>query len=372
MEYWLGGFLAFTITFLSTPVVISVAKRFGVVDSPNRPHPAVIHKKTVPRAGGVPPLIGFIFALIIISLLSSSFLITKQIFGIIASAILLVLVGVLDDKFDLNPYLRLISNFLIVLIVVGFGLGISWITNPFGGLLRLDQFVYHFSLPSNWPLLAGEHSIVLLADAFAFIWIIWVMNALNWSSGVDGQLTGIAVVALGILGIASSQLVNSDTTQVSTALIAFTASGAFLGFLPWSFYPQKIMPGYGGSTLAGFLIASLAILSGAKLATSLLILLVPLIDSIWAVIRRVSKGHSPVWGDKLHLHHQLLAWGWTIPQICLAYYAIGLGLGLLALNFDTEKKFFAILLLGVIIFAFLITSFIILGKLSLNKNAKSR
>src|SRR5690606_841697 len=142
--------------------------------------------------------------------------------------------------------------------------------------------------------------------------------------------------------------------------------------LPWSFYPQKIMPGYGGATLAGFLIAVLAVISGAKLATALLVILIPLVDSVWTVVRRVLNGHSPVWGDRLHLHHQLLNMGWSIPQICLFYYAIGLILGILALNFDTQKKFFALSILGVLIFALLFTTYIILRKIATKTNADSK
>ena len=164
-------------------------------------------------------------------------------------------------------------------------------------------------------------------------------------------------------------LISSDNVQLLPAIIAFAAAGSFLGFLPSSFYPQKIMPGYGGAALAGFLIAVLAILAGAKLASVLLIILVPLIDSIWAVSRRILSRRSPVWGDSFHLHHQLLRMGWSVPQICFLYYSLTFTFGLLALNLDSEGKFFAIAILGALIFSGLFTIFILARKFDLRKNA---
>jgi UDP-GlcNAc:undecaprenyl-phosphate/decaprenyl-phosphate GlcNAc-1-phosphate transferase len=125
--------------------------------------------------------------------------------------------------------------------------------------------------------------------------------------------------------------------------------------LPWSFYPQKIMPGYGGGTLAGMILASLSILAGAKLATTGLLLIVPLVDGVWAITRRIATRHSPVWGDRQHLHHQLLAFGWKKWQVAIFYYLLGGAAAFLALTSGHKGRFFAILVGGVIILAFLIT-----------------
>ncbi len=365
MNILIAGFLAFILSFTSTPFVIRFANKFGLIDNPKRPHPAIIHKKPIPRAGGLAPFIGFSVSVILVVLLSNSLTFTKPLVGILIASTLLVLVGLADDKYDLNPYLRLFANFVVVAVVVGFGIGISSITNPFGGQFRLDTIVYAFSLPNYFGFFAGHHSIVLLADLIAFFWIIWIMNALNWSSGVDGQLTGIVSIALLILGVVTVGLVKTDSNQTFTAVLAFAAAGSFLGFLPWSFYPQKIMPGYGGATLAGFLIAVLAIISGAKLATVLLVLLVPLVDSVWAVVRRIANKRSPVWGDSYHLHHQLLKLGLSVPQICFIYYGAGLSLGILGLSLDGQEKFFAIAIISVLLFSLLFTSFFIVKRLSL-------
>ncbi len=365
MDILLASVCAFTVSLVVTPLVIRLAYKFGYLDYPNRSHPAILHSKPLPRAGGVPPLIGFVAALFFTAAVSSSFGLSKALMGIIIASIFLVVVGLLDDKFDLNPYLRLFTNFVAVAIAVGAGIGIVAFTNPFGGLFFLDRLVLTINLPTIFGFLSGTHHIIVLADLIAALWIVWVMNALNWSSGVDGQLSGIATISLAILGVAALQLTFRDPSQAPAAVIAFAAAAAFGGFLPWSFYPQKIMPGYGGSTLAGFLIAVLAILSGAKLATALMVLLIPLVDSFWTVVRRLAARRSPVWGDRLHLHHQLLNMGWSPPQICLLYYLIGLVLGILALGFDSQGKFFALAIFGTIAFAALFTSYTLLRRFNI-------
>jgi len=343
--------VALLISLSVTPITIWLARRFNILDYPTRPHPAILHDKPIPRAGGIPPLIGIIITYSMFAPFD------KHVLGIFIAAIIIVVVGILDDKFDINPYVRLLTNFFAVGIVIAAGVGITWLTNPFDGQIRLDEIVLTFSFPNHFPigLLAGPHSIILLADLFAFIWIVWVMNAINWSSGVDGQLPGIAAISTIILGLVANRYLISDPSQIPVATLAFATAGAYIGFLPFSFYPQKIMPGYGGAALAGFLLASLSILAGGKLATAALVIAVPLVDGAWAIIRRIISRKSPVWGDKAHFHHQLLKFGWTKPQIAVFYWFIAAVFGSLALNLESKGKFFAIVMIIVIILAALVT-----------------
>ena len=349
--------IAAVISFLITPLTILAARRFLILDFPWRPHPGILHKRPIPRAGGAATYLAIVAAYLVFVLASGQTLFDKHIVGILIAGLLVVVVGILDDKYDLNPYVRLLTNFLAAGIIVASGVGITWFTNPFGGQVQLDEIVIRFEIPNILPfgLLAGLHTIVLLADILAFLWIIWVMNALNWSSGVDGQVSGIAAVGLIALGVAASRFLAADPSQSAVSILAFAAAGAFLGFLPWSFYPQKIMPGYGGAALAGMIIASLSILAGAKLATTALLLIIPLIDGLWAIIRRLYRGRSPVWGDKEHLHHQLLVLGWSKPQIAIFYYLLAAGSAYLALTLDNRGRFFAISVGGVVILAVLIS-----------------
>lgn len=353
MIYFLTVIVAFLTALVTTPLTIKFAKKWGFIDDPKRKHPAILHSSIIPRAGGVPTLISIIVTVLIFTNLD------KHLIGILIAALLVVGVGVLDDKYDLNPYVRLLTNILAAIIVTIFGVGITWITNPLGGQIRFDQIVIPISF-------FGNHNIILLADLFAILWIVWVMNALNWSSGVDGQLSGIVVVSTFIIGLVALRYVGNDPTQTPVATLSFATMGAYLGFLLFSFYPQKIMPGYGGSTLAGFLLAVLAILAGGKLATTLLVLAVPLVDSFWAVLRRLLAKRSPVWGDREHLHHLLLDLGFSKRQIALFYWFVCAIFGLIALLLKSETKLFALGLLTTAVFALLITvTFLVRARLRL-------
>jgi len=363
MDFYLAAVLSLTVCFLVTPLVIIFAKKYSFIDFPTRPHPAIIHKKPLPRAGGA-AIFFAIFTIYALAALFDPSLITKHMVGVFLGGLIVVIVGLLDDKHDINPYVRLASNFLAAGVVVAFGVGITLIANPLGGQIRFDEIIFSFTLP-NVGFFGGPHSIVLFADLFALLWIVWFMNAMNWSSGVDGQLSGVTAIAVITLGFVAIRYLDTDPNQVPLALLAFIAAGAFLGFLPWSFYPQKIMPGYSGGALAGYLIAVLSILAGGKLAVAAIVLSVPIIDGVWAMGRRVLKGKSPVWGDKEHFHHQLLSLGWKIPQIALLYYFITLTLAVIALSLGSKEKFFAIIMLFILIFAGLITITALLRKLDI-------
>ena len=350
--YWAAG-LGFITSLIITPLIIRFARKFAVMDFPDRPHPAILHTKPTPRGGGLAILISIVSTYLFFSLLEPS-LITKHVIGVFLGAGIVVLIGILDDKYDLNPYLRLASNFLAVAVVVAFGVGITVIANPFNGAIRFDEIIIRFSLPEG-GVFGGPHSIVLFADIFAFLWIAWLMNALNWSSGVDGQLSGVVTIATVVLGFVAIKYMQTDPSQIPVATLAFATAGSYLGFLPWSFYPQKIMPGYSGGALAGFLIAVLSILAGGKLAVVAIVLAVPLVDGFWAIGRRILKGRIPVWGDREHLHHQLLSFGWKIPQIALFYYFVTAILAVFALSLNSRGKFFALIMLFVLFSAALIT-----------------
>src|SRR3989304_8281386 len=195
--YWAAG-LGFITCLIVTPLVINFARKFAVMDFPDRPHPAILHKEPTPRGGGLAILISIVSTYLFFSLMEPS-LITKHVIGVFLGAGIVVLVGVLDDKYDLNPYFRLASNFLAVAVVVAFGVGITFVANPFNGAIRFDEIIVRFSFPEG-GFFGGPHSIVLFADIFAFLWIAWLMNALNWSSGVDCHLSGVTVIATLVLG----------------------------------------------------------------------------------------------------------------------------------------------------------------------------
>ncbi|MFC1710514.1 glycosyltransferase family 4 protein [Patescibacteria group bacterium] len=322
-------FISILIAYLSTPLVIKLAKKWGLVDDPKtHKHPKVIHTYPVPRGGGLA-----IFAAVFVT--SLIFLpIDKHLIGILIGATILVILGLFDDKYDLNPYLRFAVQFIAAGIPIIAGIGIAFITNPFNGVLDLSQPQISFHL------LGETRSIWILSDLFALFWIVFLMNMLNMGAkGIDGQLPG--VVAIAALTIAALSLgYSADIAQWPIIILALITAGSYLGFLPWNFFPQKIMPSYSGSTLAGYLLAILAILSTAKVGTLIVVLGVPLIDTGYVIVRRIMSGKSPVWGDDTHLHHKLLKAGLSKPKITLLYWIITLLLGILALNLNASFKLY--------------------------------
>jgi UDP-GlcNAc:undecaprenyl-phosphate GlcNAc-1-phosphate transferase len=276
--------------------------------------------------------------------------IDKYLIAILAGGFILSLVGWLDDVYDISPYIRIGTGLLASLIVVGSGIGIAYVSNPFGpGVLRFDQPQIVF-----W-LFNSDHHIWVLSSLFAVFFINWNMNIVNWSKGVDGQLPGfvsMAAVFIGLLGLSF----HDSPTQFTATNLAFIVSGAFLGLLIWNWYPQKIMPGYGAGSLAGYLLSVLAILSGAKVATILMVLAIPTADGIFTITRRLLAKKSPFWGDRGHLHHKLMdVFGWGRRRIAFFYWLTTACMGVLSLYLDTVGKIIAITLSMLFIFSLLIS-----------------
>ncbi len=334
---------SFFVAFFITPLIIRFANAFGLIDDPRkRYHPAHTHTSPVPRAGGLALYISI--ALSVFFFLS----LTKKVIGILLSSALLIAIGLFDDKKDINPYVRLITNMCAAGIVIGAGIAIPYITNPLSGdILQLDTLRVSFSL-------FGPHSIVVFADIVAFLWIMWTMNIVGWSAGVDGQMPGFVAISAFMIGILSLRYSSVDPSQAYVTVLSFIVAGSFLGFLPWNFYPQKIMPGYGGKTLAGFLLGILGILSYAKFGTALLLLLVPSVDAIYTLGRRLAQKRSPVWADRGHLHHRLLEIGWGRRRIALFYWFLSAILGSIALLINSSQKIFTFLFSIILISGFIL------------------
>ena len=328
--------VSFCVTVVATPLSLFFIKKLGLFDDPKeRKHPAAIHTKPVPRGGGIPLFLGvFITSLFFIT-------IDKTISLLFFASLLSLLIGVLDDKIDVSPYLRFFINILTAMIIVGSGVGIAFITNPLGGILHLDAFKFSFLL-FNYTL------VVKLSDIIAILWIVWVMNMLNWSKGVDGQMPGIVAISSIVIGILSLRFAAVDNLTTTAALLSFIIAGASLGFLMFNFYPARIFPGYGATSIY-LMLSVVSLLSGAKLATAILVMGVPMVDGIFTIIRRILSGRSPFWHDNMHLHHLLLKAGLNQRQIALFYWIISAILGALSLSLNSTGKFFAILMLIVIV-----------------------
>lgn len=340
-NFFIAILISFLISLAATPLVrLFFISRHWLED------PAEKQRKTgnatatsiIPRGGGIA---------VFISVLITSLLflpVDKHLLGILFAAGITLAVGVWDDIKDISPKTRLFTNLLAALIVVGSGIGIAYISNPFGGIIDLSVFKINFNL-------LGGHSIWIVSDILAVIWIVSCMNIVGWSAGVDGQLPGfvaISAIYIGLIGLRFSQ----DSTQWPVIILAAAVAGSYLGFLPFNLFPAKIMPGYSGKSLAGFFLSLLAILSGAKLATVILLLGIPIIDAVFVIFKRIIQGRSPLSGGPDHLHHHLLKNGWSRNQIAVFYWLISFILGFISLYLNSSQKFYVFVGLVVIFIAF--------------------
>jgi UDP-GlcNAc:undecaprenyl-phosphate GlcNAc-1-phosphate transferase len=229
-----------------------------------------------------------------------------------------VLVGLLDDRFDLRARWQFGGQLLVALVPVGLGITVGAIANPFGpGAIRLEGV---------WGAI------------FVVVWTGGMINSINFIDGLDGLSSGVALIAVVTLGIIS---VTGPATEPVVALVCVILAGALLGFLRWNFHPASIFIGTSGVMFLGYTLALLSILGSAKVVVALLVLGVPIIDTFYIIVRRVSRGRSPFSADRGHIHHRLLDLGLTHRQTVLLIYAICAGLGALSLVLSGSGQLYA-------------------------------
>lgn len=336
--------VALTVAFASTPLVIKLANNFGLLDDPKKNvHPKKIHKRPLPRSGGLSILAGVVVAIVFFLPMD------KHIAGILAGCILVVAVGLLDDMYDLSPWLRLLLNFVAASIPIAAGIGIAYLSNPMGGVIDISHPRFEF-------FFLGElRSLWILPDILAIVWIMVLMNFLNMGAkGLPGQLSGVVVMASIVIALLSFSF-SADIAEWPVTILASITAGAYLGFLPWHFFPQRIMPGYSGSTLAGFLLGVMTILTTTKVGVLLIVLAIPLIDTSFVILNRIRHGKSPVRGDTTHLHHRLLRFGLSEKQVVYFYWLVSAFLGLLALSLNTLTKITVFVVVAVALAGLIIT-----------------
>jgi UDP-GlcNAc:undecaprenyl-phosphate GlcNAc-1-phosphate transferase len=228
------------------------------------------------------------------------------------------LVGMADDRYDLRARWQLGGQIAVALIPVGLGIAVGVIANPFGpGVIRLEGV---------WGAL------------FVVVWIVGMINSINFIDGLDGLSSGVGLIAAVTLAIIS---VTGPAKEPVVALLCLTLAGALLGFLRWNFHPASIFIGTSGVMFLGYTLALLSILGSAKVVVALLVLGVPIIDTFYIIVRRVSRGRSPFAADRGHIHHRLLDLGLTQTQTVLLIYAICAGLGVLSLVLSGTGQLYA-------------------------------
>jgi UDP-GlcNAc:undecaprenyl-phosphate/decaprenyl-phosphate GlcNAc-1-phosphate transferase len=292
----------------------------GLLDNPKK---YGLRRKPIPYFGGLAIFVGFTVSVLVFLPLS------KEIVALLAGVILLTTVSFLDDAFRLPPALRLFFQIVAAGILVIGGVGITHLTNPLGGAFDLTTFDWNIG-----ALFGEEYHLTLLADLFTIAWVLLLVNSLNWLDGVSGLSSGIAGLASLVIFFLAARTGFHYFDQSTVIALAGILAGAALAFTIFNFPPPKILLGDSGSMLLGFVLAALAIFSGGKVATAALVLGFPLLDAAWVILRRIFSGQSPFRGDYGHLHHRLLAAGFSERKTVLAVYAASAAFGSIALFID--------------------------------------
>ncbi len=362
-------FTAIICSFFLTPIVGLLARNLGIIDLPSALRKPTdeskktrIKKEPTLRAGALAVIIPLLILLLITGEIS------RSVIAIIIGITLLTIYGILDDKYEIPSLYQFIFQILAALIVVASGISIDSIQNPVGGTYNLRAFVIPFSIGNSL------YSIALPADILTILWILIIINAVNWIFGIDCLGEGITLITFILILLISVKQGNH-----LTALIAAINAGGLIGFIPFNFYPSKIISG-SSVVVYGFLIAVLSILGGVKVSSSVIVLAIPLIDMLWVMIGRINRnGVSSLSqtikvttkGDDTHLHHRLLRLGLSIPQVMLVE-CIAVGIcAIVAFYSANLPKVTIISILSVIILViFFLLSILLKNGISLKRKKK--
>jgi len=328
---------ALIVSFAATPAVKLFAKRVGAIDDPKDDRR--VHKTPIPRLGGLAIFIGFLLSVLLFAE------ITRQIMGILTGAVIIVIIGVLDDIKPLRALIKFIVQIVAALVAVYFGVIIDTFSNPL--VFSASQYVHLRSL--SIPI--------------TVVWIVAITNSVNLIDGLDGLAAGVSIISSVVMLIIS--LMVSDIT---VAIIMAALAGACLGFLPYNFNPAKIFMGDTGALLLGYILATMSILGLFKFyavvsfAAPFLVLALPLVDTSFAFLRRLLKGQNPMAPDRGHFHHRLLDMGLSQKQAVVIMYSISGVMGLAAVVVATSDEVRALILVAAIIVASIIVFFAFRGK----------
>ena len=299
--------LAFVTSLAITPLVIRLAFKLNMVD---RPGERRVHQKITPRLGGLGIFISFFVGL--------GFALTQieLPFGIMVGALIIVVTGLLDDRFGIRPAQKLLGQSIAAIVVLVDGPIINTLTVPF----------------SDQAITVSPY----VAIPIAFVWILGITNAVNLIDGLDGLAGGVSLIAS--LSIFTMAIM---TGNLAVAFMVIALAGGLFGFLFYNFHPAKIFMGDSGSLLLGFLLAVFSVISFKQvtfvtLVIPIIILAVPIVDTMIAIIRRKLNHQRIMEADKNHLHHKLLAMGFSHRKTVLFIYAIATVFGLAAILFYTS------------------------------------
>lgn len=318
--------ICFVASILLTPLVKKLAFMIGATDKPNY---RKVHQKIMPRMGGLAIFLSFAIGVLLLPIENT------YLSAFLVGSIIIVATGVLDDRFELSAKVKLLGQLAAALVVVVWGgVRVEFINLPFGGEIEFGIF----SIP------------------LTILWIVAITNAINLIDGLDGLAAGVSSIAL--MTISGMAIIKGD---MFVAILGGILLASTLGFLFYNFHPAKIFMGDTGALFLGFAISVLSLLGYKNLTfisliIPVIILGVPISDTIFAIIRRIVNKKPLSAPDKSHLHHCLLKAGFTHRQSVLVIYSIAALFGLAAVIFSMAKVWgsiilIAVLLLGIELFA---------------------
>ncbi|UCG23159.1 MAG: undecaprenyl/decaprenyl-phosphate alpha-N-acetylglucosaminyl 1-phosphate transferase [Chloroflexota bacterium] len=311
-----------------TPVAERLSKRWGVMALPGGRRR---HSTPVPKLGGIPVILAYLAGVAVIYWqLPPTGDDETRLQGVILGSLIVFAGGLIDDFRELSPWLQFVIQIAGAAVAISHMIFIEVFTNPVTG-----QVVW-----------VESRLLVLL---ITLIWMIGITNMVNWLDGLDGLAAGVGTIAALLFAWHSLRL-----GQEAVAAFPLALAGALLGFLRFNFAPARIFLGTAGAYVLGYNLATMSILSPAKIATALLVLAVPILDGIWRVADRLRRGKSPFYGDRGHLHFRLADEGVPIRVIVLGYYVFSLAFGLVAIFAPGLFKLALLLLLGALVLALLI------------------
>lgn len=339
--------LIYTVTFviaaaiaaIATPLVIRLATHLEIIDGTQEERR--VHQVPTPRIGGLAVFFGFASALFVVlgfalsspyalypsiahlavhqrlAAMSDQFDAVHRLVGLLFGSMLILGVGLWDDIMQMRPRNKFLAQIIVALVSMFYGFIIPGITNPFD-----------HNLSTNWIDFPLWVSVPL-----TLIWYVGMMNAINFIDGLDGLLSGFALISC--LFLFAISVVHANPV---VALVVIALAGASLGFLPYNFNPAKIFLGDAGSLFIGYVFATVSIIGASKTAIAisivvpLVVLALPILDTAAVILRRARAGKRITEADRGHFHHQLIfRFGLNVRQAVLLIYAVCFALGLVAL-----------------------------------------
>ncbi len=320
--------LSLSITLSLLPLSMRLGRKYGITTKAGGRRQSEGDFKRISKLGGLALFVGFTLTVLIAQLLPVPRMDPYEVIrltGLLLGSVIIFITGIFDDLYEL-PYLPLFSaQSIATAVAILFQIFIEFFNNP----LTSQQ-------TDAWPF--------IVTVALSYFWIMGMMNTVNWLDGMDGLAGGVAFIAGCMLFINSAFRV--EPAQTSVSLLPLALMGASLGFLFYNFYPGKVQMG-GSAFYMGYLLGTLSIIGGAKMAAILLVMGLPVMDVAWQIINRVRRGRNPAVGDRGHVHFRLQDMGMNQRQIVLIYYCFCAFFGILTLV--TTSQLFKAIALGVML-----------------------